>query len=268
LGILGHARAVPARLAREPHPLRFVASRALWWGRLSRRFVITFPEGFRLRFHPSAMAAQLWTDTNHNRDDRELLAALLQPGDVVVDVGANIGALTVAVAWAVGPEGHVYAIEANPTTFAHLQENVEFNELTNVTCLQYAASSDTVPLGFSDNARSDTMNMVDATGPLTVPAAPLDALIPQEIEVALLKIDVEGYERFVLEGAPSTLARTRQIYIEVWDHHFERFGYRTEDVLHALSDAGFETHRLGDGSRLLGIEGAGAECENLLAIRK
>jgi FkbM family methyltransferase len=186
---------------------------------------------------------------------------------VVVDVGANIGALAVSCATAVGPSGRVFAIEANPSTFRYLTENVELNGLSQVTCLNYAAGAQSGELRFTDDVKSAEQNTVDPEGPLVVPSEPLDALIPPDVDIAVLKIDVEGFEKFVLQGASATLGRTKRVYLEVWDDHFQRFGYRTGDVLEALSGAGFETYRVDEEGQLFGTEGAGRVCENLLALR-
>src|SRR5580765_7707639 len=59
--------------------------------------------------------------------------ARLEPGDVFVDVGANIGVFTVMAAKRVGPTGRVIAFEPSPSVIRYLEENVRLNELTNVT---------------------------------------------------------------------------------------------------------------------------------------
>ena len=65
-------------------------------------------------------------------------AALIEPGDVVVDVGADIGALTVPLARAVGPAGRVLAFEPQPTVFQNLCANLALNDLLHVQAFNAA----------------------------------------------------------------------------------------------------------------------------------
>jgi precorrin-6B methylase 2 len=61
--------------------------------------------------------------------------ALLSPGDVCVDVGANIGYFSLLAARLVGSRGHVYAVEPSSTSYDRLTKNLELNNATNVTAL-------------------------------------------------------------------------------------------------------------------------------------
>ena len=75
---------------------------------------------------------------------------------------------------------------------------------------------------------------------LTVEVQPLDRLLSSNPSpIALLKIDVEGYERFVVEGAIHTLARTASVYFEAHDPMYARFGYRCGDIIKLLHDRNF-----------------------------
>lgn len=260
--------AVAARLRAEPRPARFVASRLLWRTRLCRRLQIAFPgRPYRLRFHPNAVSAALWVDPETGAEDRRAIASCLETGDTAVDVGANVGALTVEAAACVGRNGRVFAFEPNPTVFPYLTENVALNALSQVECLNYAVGDSSEPVRFDANPRSDEFSRVDPAGGIEVPGTTLDESIPPDASIALLKIDVEGYELSVLRGATQTLARTQRIYFEVSDDHFARFGYTTTDLLDLLRAQGFEIYRFdADGGRVpVGSDVGG--WENLLAAR-
>jgi hypothetical protein len=75
-------------------------------------------------------------------------------------------------------------------------------------------------------------------------------------KITLLKIDVEGYEKFVLEGTTDLLARTQYVYFEAWDRHTERYGYKTLEIANILRLHGFEVPEF-DSS----------QCINVLATR-
>ena len=80
---------------------------------------------------------QVWEDL-----ETRWILHTIRAGDVFVDVGANIGYYTVIAAKIVGDQGHVYAFEPDPTSFAILKANVERNGLANVTLEQKALSNE------------------------------------------------------------------------------------------------------------------------------
>ena len=131
---------VARRLRREPRPLRFLASRALWRSGASR--LLTFEaHGARLRFFPSALSASLWLDPMQRADDVDVVRGLLRPGDTCIDVGANIGLLSLVASAAVGTTGRVIAIEPHPRVFGYLTANLELNDATNVHAINRAVGS-------------------------------------------------------------------------------------------------------------------------------
>jgi len=95
----------------------------------------------------------------------------------------------------------------------------------------------------------------------------LDAIVtlPRNREIAVLKVDVEGHEKFVLEGASGLLSRTAVIYFESWSEHFEKFGYQLSDIVEHLKSHGFRIFRI-DGQPI-DRDYNSAQCENLVAAR-
>jgi FkbM family methyltransferase len=251
-----------AKLKVQRKPLRFLASRLLWHSGFSGLFTIQCGS-FRLRFYPSACSATLWLEPAERLRDGNILRGLLREGDTVVDVGANIGAVTLAAAQFVGPTGLVYSIEAHPRTYKFLMGNIELNQARNVTAFNTACGRENGVIAFSDKP-SDDQNTVCNDG-LGVPLCRLDELIPKTQSIALLKIDVEGYEKFVLEGAMRLLPKVEFIYFESYEPHFHRFGYRLQDIVHFLENFGFTVFRL-DGQKVAD-DYESVQCENLLARR-
>src|SRR5690349_5495343 len=89
-------------IRRQPRPLRFIVSRVLWKTRACRFLTVQQP-GYRIRFHPSPIAATLWIDPSLRAETPAFIRAYLRSGEVAVDVGANIGTTALAGAIAVGP---------------------------------------------------------------------------------------------------------------------------------------------------------------------
>jgi FkbM family methyltransferase len=150
------------------------------------------------------------------------------------------------------------SVEAHPRTARFLHENVHLNRASHVRVHATAVGKSEGRVWISDN-RSDEQNAVAEASGIEVPMALLDDLVPAGLPVRLLKIDVEGYERFVLEGARETLARTDAVYFEVSQDMYGRFGYSVDDVFGLLRECGFEV----PVTRVPGP----AAVENVLAVR-
>ena len=224
-------------LRQQKHTWRFLASRVLWRSRLCSLFAI-HKESYRLKFHPTALSAILWIDPQDRGGDEEFLRRYLKESDSVVDVGANIGDLALTAASVVGPKGKVYCIEAHPRTYGFLLKNIALNDYSNIVTLNLALGDKQSEILFSD-LRGDDQNRVSENGGISVKMARLDDLRLSEGAIQLLKIDVEGYEKFVLEGAPQTLERVSCIYFESYERHFSRYGYSCCDVIDLSEKRGF-----------------------------
>jgi FkbM family methyltransferase len=143
-----------------------------------------------------------------------LFRSALSPGDVCVDVGANIGYFTLLAAALVGPNGRVYALEPAPDTYAALAASIELNRFSNVRALCVAAGEAEGEALLDDHVHSvlssirGTSN--DGNGEadgLTVPVRSVASVIePSDLSrLRLVKIDVEGYELEVLRGLEPVL---------------------------------------------------------------
>jgi FkbM family methyltransferase len=138
-----------------------------------------------------------------------VLDAVLKPGETFVDVGANIGYLTLVGAARVGPTGRVVAIEASPFNVHHLAGTLHRNNLSQVSLLPVAASDAVGILRLDAGASNAKVAQAADFDPHAawVPAHPLDQLLAHLDRLDVLKVDVEGHEAAVLAGARAILAR-------------------------------------------------------------
>ena len=98
-------------------------------------------------------------------------------------------------------------MEAHPRTYKFLRKNVALNRFSNIAPFNLALGNSESEIYFSDT-RGDDQNHVSQNGSgIRVKMIRLDDLPMSEGSIELLKIDVEGYEKFVLEGAPRTLRK-------------------------------------------------------------
>lgn len=167
---------------------------------------------------------------------QQLLAELIEPGQTVYDVGANIGFFTILCSRLVGPEGRVYAFEPIPQNLAALRHNIELNGLRNVVVVERALSSETgtAEMFVSPWSAFHSLNLDGATkrenhgaqeGEITVQTVTLDEFVKEPGARApdLIKIDVEGAELIVVEGMRETLGRVAPLLL--CELHDTKLGY-------------------------------------------
>jgi len=151
-------------------------------------------------------------------EETRFLCSMVGPGSVVLDGGANVGALTIPLARKVGPHGQVYAIEPQRLTYQALCANLALNSLSNVSALKIA-------LGRAPG--EVRIPMVDLTQPVNVggfsvkghtvgekvPLVRIDDLGLSGL--TLLKLDIEGMERDAIVGARKTIKEFQPLlYLE------------------------------------------------------
>ncbi len=139
------------------------------------------------------------------------MAAEVEPGAVVFDVGANAGYYTILASRLAGPEGRVVAFEPLERNLAYLRRHVEMNQADNVTVLASACSdvSGTATFEIGENIAMGRLSDVAPSGAsVTVPTVTLDEIAERlELVPDVIKIDVEGAEMAVLRGAAGIFER-------------------------------------------------------------
>lgn len=185
--------------------------------------------------------------------EMEVWRRVLRAGDLFVDVGANIGAYSVLAA-ELGAE--VVALEPGPEALDHLRANVARNGYP-VRVLAAAAGERPGRSAFTSDR--DMGNRLvrgeDAGAGVTVPVVTIDSLVGDR-RVAGLKVDVEGAERLVLEGARRALAERRIDLLQIeWNDCSERFfGEGREPVARLLRSLGYELLRPTPGVQLVPVD--------------
>jgi FkbM family methyltransferase len=194
----------------------------------------------------------------------DALRAEVRAGDVVWDVGANVGLYTRIFSEGAGPSGTVCAFEPVPSCFAELKRRCE--DRPNVRFFGQALGDReaTLPMWTAGDPLGATHSFVQAGADQTridVRVAPGDALVAREAVPTpnVIKIDVEGFEEEVLTGMPDAIANPacRAVFIEVHFGILEKRGARQAParIQRFLSEKGFKT-RWTDSSHLAARRGA------------
>lgn len=191
--------------------------------------------------------------------------AMIAPGSVVFDVGANVGSHTLPLARAVGPAGRVYAFEPTRFAFGKLKKNVALNpalagRITLEQMMVTAGRAESVPAEIHSSWPIDTAEAVhphhrgvrmDTAGAF---ACSIDAYCEEHGigPVGAMKIDVDGFEAGVLRGAQETLRRFRPpVLIELEPCLYDAPGQEPfEEVPRILQQAGYRLYSVADQSPL------------------
>lgn len=179
--------------------------------------------------------------------------ALLNPGDNVLDIGANMGYMAVIAASLVAPQGRVLAFEASPQILPNLKRNIARNRCANVYIHPFAVSdkSGTVTFNIAAESRSALSSMRslgDNGETVEVPSIAIDSLLPQLPPIKLIKIDVEGAEQLALQGMIGLLKRDRPyLVIELTDAWLRALGGSAAQVQALLRKNDYEFYTLKNG---------------------
>ena len=149
------------------------------------------------------------------KDIQQKLTALIRPGSIALDIGAHIGTHTLTMSKAVGPSGTVIAFEPQPKIFRELFLNMQLNHASNILFYHAGAGDHIGQIELSPLAPGNEGGTALAGGTgRFVPLLTIDSL--NLTNVSLIKIDVEGMEDAVLDGAASTILTNKPtILIEI-----------------------------------------------------
>ncbi|MFZ0547269.1 MAG: FkbM family methyltransferase [Candidatus Promineifilaceae bacterium] len=267
---------------RLPNPL----ARLLIGNKLTRRFAQRFVRGQDVVIQ-TGVGKGLWINCDRSNSayglgDNEMVVqrvfeSQLQPGDVLFDVGANIGFFTVISAKLVGPQGHVYAFEPLPDNFSALSHNIALNDFSNVTLINSAVADESgqgelLVAYYSGGSSLSTV--------ATPPPDLKESMVVQTVAVddfladgskrrpKMVKIDVEGAELTVMRGMVETIRRDHPVILYEIDDadsaEYERkakecadfligFGYRITPITGSYQDIDWHV------GHFLAVKGDGPE---------
>lgn len=185
---------------------------------------------------------------------------LLKPGDLFVDIGANIGWHSMLAAARVGSTGRVVAFEPATQAFLRLTRNIDLNRFTQIEAFHFGLSDrdavfDIYPC---EEANSGANSLYGAGTPIErVQVRPGDEVV-NELGISaidLCKIDVEGAELDVLAGLTETLRKRliRALMIEINPESLTRAGRSADELIAMLAGHGFQLHEVRSRRRVRSV---------------
>jgi len=233
--------------------------------------------GMRFNHHLSGDMSQCtYVDTRYEPNEMFVMAKLIASGMCVVDVGANAGIFTLMSARLVGDGGTVHAFEPSPRDRERLLVNVAINGLANVHVHAEALGREpgkaTLEVAGPEHPGHNTIGgfayPADSRAySLEVDVTSLDDFARGLTRLDLLKIDVEGSETAVLQGARESLKRFRPIIVvEAYDPSLRQLGTSAAELLQLLRDSGYELRVFGPSGSSEPLVGDELTGVNLLCL--
>jgi FkbM family methyltransferase len=196
-------------------------------------------------------------DGYHDPELARILKLIVRPGDVCIDIGANVGAYTLVMAFAAGPEGKVIAVEPNPHVADEMRANLALNRLGNVRVVEAALTEEdgeTDLFGFDADANNQMVSSLHSYeyAQKKIPVRTITGpTLLKELEITrcnVMKIDCIGAEliaigqlrRLIEEQCPYMIVDYR---VKSWT----AFGNTLQDGLDLLQSLGYRIYIADDG---------------------
>ena len=242
--------------------------RLIWWqcvSRLKTDVLVSYGASSQLlaRRGMSGATGNVYCGL-HEFEEMAFFLQLARPGDLFVDVGANIGSYSVLVPKETGCDS--ISFEPIPQTFSYLKRNMDVNGLSSSRHRLYNAGVGDSKASLRFSSDRDTTNRVmreDEDGGIEVEVVPLDEVVPAG-RTCWMKVDVEGFEMGVIQGASRVLQEVGGLVIEL-NGAGEKFGNPDDKIRDTLIESGFVEVQYSPVSRV--IEPAKAEGDNAIFVR-
>ena len=153
--------------------------------------------------------------STYEAKETNIIREYLKPGSVFIDIGANIGWYTIQASHWVGEKGIVMAFEPRPSTFEYLSKSIQENGFRNVRLFNIALSNAPGHLNLMkvDGQRNTGGSYLGTGVGIEVPLRTLDQLSEGLDRLDMIKMDVEGWEPMVIEGARKTIEKYKPIIV-------------------------------------------------------
>jgi FkbM family methyltransferase len=253
-------------IVNSKNPFKYALAEILCFTKICEHIIFK-KDDLKFRFYPTTTLSFLWKDRSSLDNDLLFFKLFLRPGDIFVDVGANIGLVSLTAAQIVGRNGRVVAIEGFPKTYFYLEKILKLNALPNIKTYNYIIGSENSYASFVEKI-DDSASFVYADKNGKIPVRRLDSIINFE-NIDLLKIDVEGYEKYVLLGSYDLLNGVNTIYFESSQYLYSRYNYSLDDIIDILENFNFKIFSLNEANKTLAPvkKGYSPKFENLIATK-
>ncbi|MFW9875363.1 MAG: FkbM family methyltransferase [Candidatus Thorarchaeota archaeon] len=195
------------------------------------------------------ISSDLVLDGIREPESTRIIQKELKKGDIVVDIGANIGYYALIEARLVGDKGKVYAIEPSPKNFEYLNKNIKLNNVKNIESYKLAIGDKDGVAKMNISPHSNLSSLVTQKnrkiiGSINVNVTKLDNFLKNKKYPNFIRMDVEGYEYNIIKGMEDTFKAKKpfKLFIELHPHIMKK--KQTTFVLKTLMESGFRMKKV------------------------
>uniref|UniRef100_UPI00404B26B6 FkbM family methyltransferase n=1 Tax=Gelidibacter sp. TaxID=2018083 RepID=UPI00404B26B6 len=216
-------------------------------------FIFKLDEGVNINLYRDSSLSNL-IYRGFEKRERKYIKSILNEDDIFVDVGSNIGLFSLIASKYVGHKGSVICFEPDPISFKRLEENIEMNKLHNLDARNLGLSNDIGELEFhiyddgkdawNSFAKDEELSLSNS---ISVPVSTLDRELENidKSRIKVVKIDVEGWEKFVLLGGQNFFKEFSPVVLmEFTDVNAFNAGYGIHELFDIMSNWGYVWYRL------------------------
>lgn len=246
----------------------------------NRSFIVhNFKNIFKIRLYKDSYLSKEIYNNLFEPDETLFINDFLKRGDIFVDIGANIGLYSLMAAKKIGKEGKVYSFEPVNKTFSRLLENIEINKFNNIIPVKKALSDKNGE--FEMNISCDGFDGWNSFTSITrgnksvkekVETITFDSFFHDGViwnRISLIKIDVEGWEKFVLLGGEEHFRRSGcpPLIVEFVDQNTKKAGYSCNELYLQLKSYGYEIYNINNQMIQKEMLKESYEYSNLIALK-
>jgi FkbM family methyltransferase len=234
-------------------------------------------DNFRINLYRDSVLSKIIYD-GFEEEELNFIKKILKKDDVFVDIGANVGLFSLIASQVVGNKGLVIAFEPTLITFNRLLENISLNNLNNIQAINCGLSNESGELNFyiSDNGYDawnsfapSADNKLQRTIKVNVSTLDKELKDVDKAKIKLVKIDVEGWEKFVLKGGEIFFNNYCPIImVEFTDENTFNAGYSVHEIYDTMVNYGYEWYTIKNGELIKELKRLYYPYNNLIAIKQ
>jgi FkbM family methyltransferase len=202
----------------------------------------------------SILGRAIYLNHVHEPTESGLFLKYIKRGDIVLDIGSNLGYYSLVSSKKVGASGKIYAFEPDMKNFNALVRNVKLNGFKNIIPVNCAVANfdGKQKLYLEKDSGWHSLRTCSKTSKI-VKVLKLDTFLKNRARVDIIKIDVEGYEGYVLEGARNIIKKNKnlKILMEFNPEYLNIAHYPPMKLLNLLNKNKFKIFLVGDSLKLI-----------------
>jgi len=234
--------------------------------------------GFLLKFLPSSIkinfsGVELYINPRDTRnfidaffplDDSnnwyKVLSSVINKGDCIIDVGGNIGLTAIIASKCTQESGEVIVFEPEPDCFRLLKKNIRLHGINNIYAHKLALSDRDGVISFYKDKKYSILgslsknNIMNNTEEIVVQTSKYDSFIKTSKKIHILKMNIQGSEGMVIEGARQMIKQHLPMVIsEFWPLGLKNMNYHPKDFIKYFKDLGYERYLVDHDGNVLNI---------------